>query len=64
MAPFKKPEMSVTSRTKAAAAFSPARMPAKFASQATYREMTSSRRSDTQRAEDWTNECIFDCYND
>ncbi len=61
--PFKKPDMQKSAMSNAAAYIS-ARAPASSFAQTTRREMDSTPRAETQNAEDWTNECMFDCYND
>ena len=60
--PFKKPEMQMSAMT--ASAYLSARTAAGSAAQATRRDVDSAPRNDSQRAEDWTSECMFDCYND
>lgn len=61
--PFKKPEMQMSAMGTPAAYMS-ARASAGSAAQAARHEMDSAGRNDSQMAEDWTNECMFDCYND
>ncbi len=61
--PFKKPDMQMSAMSTPAAYMS-ARASASSAAQATRREMDSAPRNESQKAEDWTNECMFDCYND
>ncbi len=60
--PSKKPEMQMSAMSTAA--YMSARASTGSAAQATRREMDSAPRNDSQRAEDWTSECMFDCYND
>lgn len=45
------------------AAFTPARTAAE-GTEWTRRTEDSAARVDAQKAEDWTCECMFDCYND
>ncbi len=64
MTPFKKPETPMMSAMSNAAAYMSARPSVNSAAQGTRRDADSTQRTETQKAEDWTSECMFNCYND
>jgi hypothetical protein len=61
--PFKKPDMQMSATSTAAYLSTRASSGGSFA-QATRREMDTKPSAETESAEDWTSECMFDCYND
>ncbi len=59
---FPPKQHSANPNAMSASAFTPARAAAEDAEWT--RAEDSAARADAQKAEDWTCECMFDCYND